>query len=611
MIRRALFGGWLGYIARMKRLQLVVLVAVLGGCASAPTTDETADRQVAIDTHALLAEVAFERQQVETAANEFFAAATISDDPSFAERATRLAHQAEINDLGLKAAARWHELAPDDERPLWFSGVFETRANRLDAAVAAFDDFVNRLGDPGSGLALVLEALSAEPYTDEATAIMQALIQKFPGTPSGQYALARLALRSGDFQLALDNAKAAADSDPTWVDAQLLYARSLLVAGRTDHSLEIGARVAGQHADDVDVQLQYAELLLSAGKSSDAETRLNKILDTSPGMPEAIRALAFLEMTQQNLDAAKQHFNDLRGDEHYQAEAFYYLGRIAETEKDYLQATRNYSRVTDGTHAVEAQLRTARILFSELGDRDGAVRHLRKFGECQSTLRIEHARRREPAVAADAAAGRGDEAVRRCARRIAQRPDFACGACPAVRHLGAGRGQSRRTTKRPRSYSTKGSNAMREIRLCAIRRRCCCEEQGRKRKAVDVLQRLVDDSPEDSGAAQRARVLADRSVRPSCRGTRLHSESPRHGSGQPGNHRQHGLGAVQARRIQVALDYLERAYRLEADPEIAAHLVDARWAAGQHDQALELLKTALADHPDDRHLKELSERLGQ
>ena len=58
-----------------------------------------------------------------------------------------------------------------------------------------------------------------------------------------------------------------------------------------------------------------------------------------------------------------------------------------------------------------------------------------------------------------------------------------------------------------------------------------------------------------------------------------------------------------------ALDYLERAYRLEQDPEIAAHLVDVRWALGDREQALELLRTSLEKTPDDEHLREVSGRL--
>jgi Tfp pilus assembly protein PilF len=59
----------------------------------------------------------------------------------------------------------------------------------------------------------------------------------------------------------------------------------------------------------------------------------------------------------------------------------------------------------------------------------------------------------------------------------------------------------------------------------------------------------------------------------------------------------------------AARDYLERAYRLEQDPEIAAHLVDVRWQLGERDSALELLRQSLATNPDSRHLQEVDERL--
>jgi tetratricopeptide (TPR) repeat protein len=61
--------------------------------------------------------------------------------------------------------------------------------------------------------------------------------------------------------------------------------------------------------------------------------------------------------------------------------------------------------------------------------------------------------------------------------------------------------------------------------------------------------------------------------------------------------------------FSAALDYLERAYRLEQDPEIAAHLVDVRWSLGEREQALELLRTSLEKAPDDKHLREVSSRL--
>jgi tetratricopeptide (TPR) repeat protein len=361
----------------MNRTRPLLTALILAGCATAPSFQD-GHAQVEVDSHLLLADIALDRQDRNTAMRELLAAAMLSEEPGPAERATRIAHELELTEQGLTAGARWRELDPGDERPAWYLGVFETRANRVPRAITEFTRFMRSIEDRRTGFALVLEALGDEPYTGTATAIMRSLNETFPNVPAGQYALARLALRSGDFELALENAEAASQSNPDWIEAQLLYARTLLVTGRTEDSLAIGADLAGRH-DDLECAAPAAELLLSAA-AREAETRLNEILDDNPGLPEATRALAFLAMTEQRVEDAKRYFNDLRGEPNYRSEAFYYLGRLAETERDFLQATRSYARVTEGTHAVEAQLRTARILYAEQNDRESAVRHLRDFG---------------------------------------------------------------------------------------------------------------------------------------------------------------------------------------------------------------------------------------
>ena len=244
----------------MKRFLPSLVALLLAACATGSKTTGS-NTQVEVDSHALLGDIAFERQQLDVATNEYLAAALLSDQAALAERAARVAHQVDLTEPGLKAVARWKALAPKDERALWFGGVFETRAHRVDKATAEFESFIRELGDQGTGFALVLEALADEPNAEATTSIMRSLNTTFPGVPAGQYALARLALRSGDFDLALTNAKAAADSDPKWLEAQWLYARSLLVSGKTDESLAIAARLAEQHPES-QAQLQYAELLL-------------------------------------------------------------------------------------------------------------------------------------------------------------------------------------------------------------------------------------------------------------------------------------------------------------------------------------------------------------
>jgi tetratricopeptide (TPR) repeat protein len=388
-----------------------------------------------------------------------------------------------------------------------------------------------------------------------------------------------------------------------------LYARSLLVAGRTDDSLAIGARLAMEH-DEVEVQLQYAELLLSAGRSEEAEKLLNEILAENPGLPEATRALAFLALTEERLEEAKQHFGELRGDTRYRSEAFYYLGRIAETERDFLQATRSYARVTDGTHAVEAQLRTARILSAELNDSEGAVRHLREFGEAnprfgsnmlvaQSQLLLQMQQPTEAmALFEEALAKSPDDPTLHAAHVqlyvILQQDAVERRALDEAEAL-LGEGLARY----PDNPSLRYSQAL------------LYEEQGKMRKAVTVLEGLVDESPDDAALLNAlGYLLTDQFDRhDEARGyiQKALAMDP----DNPAIIDSMGWVLYRLGDYDAALSYLERAYRLEADPEIAAHLVDVHWALGDRETALELLRTTLEKNPESRPLQEVSERLGK
>jgi tetratricopeptide (TPR) repeat protein len=590
----------------MKLASLLILAAM----AVAPVAGQTIDLsapQIELDSHLLRGEIALERRDLTTAANEFLAAALLAETPGPAERATRIAHELELTEAGLQAARRWRELAPEDERPGWYLGVFETRSNRIARAIAEFETFMRSLDDPRTGFALVLEALGDEPYTANATAIMRALNATFPSVPAGQYALARLALRSGDFELALANAEAASKSDADWIEAQLLYARTLLVTGRSEQSLAIAAELAERH-DEVEVQLQYAELLLSAAKPREAEALLNEILAENPGLPEATRALAFLAMTEQRNEEAKRYFNDLRAEPNYRSEAFYYLGRLAETERDFLQATRSYARVTEGTHAVEAQLRTARIMFAEQNDREGAVRHLRDFGEAN------------PRFATDMLVAQAqlllqmeqpEEALRLFDTALAASPnDPALHAAHAQLYVLQVQAQVDRgalddaETLLDEALNRYPDNVTLRYSLALL-----YEDQDRNRKALEVLEALAEENPDDAAILNAYGYL-------------LTDEFGRHEQARDYIERALALNPDSAAIIdsmgwvlfklgdhEAARDYLERAYRLEPEAEIAAHLVDVRWQLGERDSAIELLRESLEADPDSPHLRELTDRL--
>jgi len=72
------------------------------------------------------------------------------------------------------------------------------------------------------------------------------------------------------------------------------------------------------------------------------------------------------------------------------------------------------------------------------------------------------------------------------------------------------------------------------------------------------------------------------------------------------------MGWVQYRlgNQDKAIEYLRRAYQVNADAEIAAHLSEVLWVNDQRDEAKKIWKNALTREPNSAHLRKLRERFG-
>jgi len=590
---------------------LALLGALLTVCVALMPEPALAQDRIDIDSHRLLGELALAGQRPQEAADHFLQAATASDDPFYAERAAQMAYQFGLDTIGHRAVARWRDLDPENPRADYFAGIFETRSGRIDAAVDDFSAVLETLSEQnrGSGFALILDGLANEPSPTTAAQVMLELTTRFPGSPEGHYGLAQLALRAGAFNLALTESRAAIELAPEWPEAQLLYARTLLLSGRSDEALAIARELADEY-DNTQLRLQFAELLLSAGETEEAERLLNQILEQNPGMPEAIRALAFLSLSNEDFDVARERFEMLRADPAYRDETFYYLGRIAELESDFLQATRSYSRVTDGLRAVEAQIRTGAIMYDEMNDPESALRHLREFGNAnpryapemllaQAELLLRMDRAEEAIAMIDAAIG-DDPAI---ADQSLKNAHVSFYSTLMQNEIDRGNLEAAEAWIEDGLTHYPGNQNLRYSRSLLL------QAQDRLRQSVRVLEDLVEESP-DSPVFLNALgyLLTDKLNRhDEARGyiQRALAMDPESGAILD------SMGWVLFRlgEYELALDYLERAYRVLEVTEVLAHMIDVHWALGERDLALSMLDQGLVEAPDDSYLIEVRNRL--
>ena len=315
-------------------------------------------------------------------------------------------------------------------------------------------------------------------------------------------------------------------------------------------------------------------------------------------------------MSDGDLEESRERFNEIRTDPRFRDESFYYLGRIAEMQDEHLQAMRHYSRVVDGANAVDAQLRVAQLLYVDLEDPDGALRHLREFGNAN------------PQYVTDMLLGQGEilvrlgresEAVQLLAEELQQSPDeerlhdanvqlhliLAQDAVEEERYGEADRVLNRALNSYPGNPSVRYARAL------------LFQERGRLRRSATALEQLVEDYPEDAGFLNALGYL-------------LTDELGRHDEALPLLRRalaaepdnpaiidSMGWVLFHLGELESALDYLERAFALFPDPEVAAHIVDTHWALGNREQAMQLLNESLEDHADSEHLLEVQQRLAQ
>ena len=587
----------------MKNL-LVLSATFLVACT---TTMSGSNSRVDFDSHLLLAEISREKQEFQQAAEHYLTASLMVEDPSLARLTTELAQQLGLNGIGTQAAQRWQELRPDDTNVHQYLGVFKLRADDREGAFEEFKVFVNEAENTAAAFARSIELLANEPDEQSATYILGALVELHPDIAEGYYGLARLSMRANNFTAALANAERAATLKPNWVEAQLLYARALLIAGRTEDGLNLAERLIEKDTS-LEVRLEYAELLLSAGNGVEAKKLLDTVLTDNPGLPEAVRALGFLTLTQNELEESKGHFNTLRSDAQYRNEAFYYLGRIAELEEQDLQAIRSYSRVTEGNNAVEAQLRAARLLYANLDDQEGALQHLREFGIANQSYNNEMLVGQSEILAQ---LDRKDDAMQLLTGALEDNPDDETLQSAQIQlqlirtqdAIDEGEyGIARRILGRA-LYNYPTDTSLRYAQALLY------QEQNRVRRAAATLESLVKDHPDDAGLLNALGYLLtdqmDRHVEAQGYLQKALATEP----DNPAIIDSMGWVLFNLGEYEKALDYLERAFEMFPDPEVAAHIVDVQWALGNKEQAQEIFQKSLEQHPNSPHLQELGQRL--
>jgi tetratricopeptide (TPR) repeat protein len=522
----------------------------------------------------LAADLAAQRGEVGSAWSTYMAVARQTGDPRIARRAAELAIGARALDEAVQSAQLWRELAPGSRQAGQMLESLWLGTGRLADVEPMLAERLARARTEGT-LPAAYSQLQRSLARVQDRAGAWAMIQRL-SAPDLNVASARLvrstfAAAAEDVPAAAAEAREALRLAPDDEDAVVGAARAIhrLPDGKAE-ALGLLERFLQRSPMALEARYAYARLLLADGRGEAAREQLERALAQSPNSPAVLFSLAQLAYQgKQPAEAQRflQRYLDLpRTVPRDAAPALLFLAQIAEEGGRPEEAIEWLSKVPRGDEYLSATVRRA-VLMGKQGQVEAAR-------ELLQGARASTARERATLVSAEAQvlreARRNQEAFDVLARALERMPD------------------------NPDLLYDHGMAAERLDRLPVMEA---------------SLRRLIELRPDHAHAYNAlGYTFADRNIRLDEARTLIEKAL----AITPDDaHILDSMGWVLFRQKDYprALEYLQRAYALRPEVEIAAHLGEVLWAMGRADEARTLWRDARGREPENTTLRETLARL--
>jgi tetratricopeptide (TPR) repeat protein len=583
------------FVKRLRNPSILCLLVLLQGCAT--TSNKVDDDALAVESEAveaaepavkkarprpenypaapfdketlyqlLVAEVAGYRGQYDTALEKYVQIAEQSRDPGVAARATRLAAYLKKNPEALQAAQIWAEEEPDNIDAHRHSADQLMKIGDLEGAIKHMEA-VKRLGGLANFDVFAYRAANLDDASRESLlSAITRMLEQYPDDEQLMFSKAVLLEQSGQLEEALELADTLLE-DKKNINVIILKLNALKDLRRTEDAVRFLDEALEDLPDNRRLRLIYARFLFEMDKLGPARVQYEWVLERSPNDGDVLFALALIALEQERTDSAKKYLNSMVRWNRRASEAHFYLGSLAEKEKDIPKAIREYKQVGRGYEFLPAQARVASMLIEQ-----GRLKEARDY--------LERKRADSPdkyqqliMVEAQLLSERGFE------KEVFSLLDGALQADPENVDL---------LYFRAMTGERFGDLTILERDLRTI---IALEPEN-----ADALNALGYSLTDQTDRHEEALVLIERAlaIKPN----------------EPAFIDSIGWVMYRLENFDEAISYLRQALELFPNDEVAAHLGEALWAAGKELEADKIWKKALELAPNSEILKKVMGRFG-
>ena len=491
----------------------------------------------------LLAEIAGQRGSIGLSAQAYADLAKRTRDPRIARRATEVALYAHMPTAAIDAAKIWYETEPSSMQALQALVSLLINTKRHEEALPYLQQLLAAEADNAGDGFLQLSRLLANSQDKALTLkLVQQLAQPYPKLAQAHFAVAQAAVAAEQKELALAEVRAASKLRADWELAALLEAQ-LLQRQSNALALQHLAAFLERYPKAKEARLAYARVLVAEHKYNEARAEFQTLSKDFPDNVDVIFAVGVLSLQLQDYALAEANFKRLLALPYRDKDAVrMYLGQIAEEQKHYPEALRWYEEVAGGEQYLQAQMRYALVLNKQ-GKLEAARAHLRQIEVSSDQARVQ-------LLLTEAQ-------MLRDANRPLEAFDLIGGALKSM----------------PDQPDLLYDYAM----------------LAEKLERVDLLEtnlrKLISLQPDHAHAYNALGYsLADRNLRlPEAQG--LIEKALQLSPDDPFIIDSMGWVLYRMGKSKQALEYLRKAYSARPDPEIAAHLGEVLWVAGEHREA--------------------------